>query len=87
VRVIFCQKRMLFSGLKITGARTSWLLSVTRLLDGIAGDALDLESGAEKAGNDRLLLALYWVWCWLGFACCLGFLGWKLLRRRYLKRV
>jgi hypothetical protein len=56
-------------------------------IEGVAGDAARLKSDAEAARSNGLLFAVVESGVGLVLLVVFGFLGWKLLKRRYFKQV
>jgi hypothetical protein len=55
-------------------------------IKGVAGDAVRLKSDAEAARSNGLLFAVVELSVGLVLLVVFGFLGWKLLKRRYFKQ-
>jgi hypothetical protein len=58
-------------------------MECSNAVEGVAGDAARLKTDAE---SDRLLLSSVGSSVGLVLLLVFGFLGWKLLKRRYFKR-
>ena len=56
-------------------------------VEGVADDAARLKTDAEAARSNRLLFAVVGSSVGLVLLVVFGFLGWKLLKRRYFKQV
>jgi len=56
-------------------------------LEGVAVDAASLKMDAEKAHNNNLLLTVVMSGVGLALLLVFGLLGWKLLKKQYLRRV
>lgn len=62
-------------------------MECNRAVEGVAGDAALLKMDAERAESDRLLLSSVGSSVGLVLLLAFGFLGWKLLKKRYFRRV
>jgi len=62
-------------------------IECSRALDGVTVTAASLKAEAEKAHSDRLLFSMVGSSVGLVLLLVFGFLGWKLLKKRYFKRI
>ena len=62
-------------------------MACNNAVEEIAGDAARLKTDSEKTHSDTLLLTVVGSGVGLVLLFVFGFLGWKLLKRRYFRRV
>ncbi|MCJ7762853.1 hypothetical protein MUP38_05305 [Candidatus Bathyarchaeota archaeon] len=78
-----------YAALRIENYANASVLAMecSNTVEGVAGDAARLKTNAESAITDRLLFAVAGSGVGLILLLIFGFLGWKLLKRRYFKQV
>ena len=62
-------------------------LNCSSAVEGVAVDAASLKTDANKAHNDKLRAIMTISGIGLVLLIVFGFLGWKLLKRRYFRRI